>query len=518
MEKFKIKGGVLLKYTPGPGETVVTVPPNILKIGKYAFAHGSCPDTVIVSEGVIEIDTMAFFACEELRKVILPASLRRIGESAFDGTGLEYIVIPEGVRSIGKFAFMGCKRLREVRLPKSLTGMGEGAFATMGRLNLVQMAPSFFGKADALLRSAHINPGIVMYTDERIMTHETKSKKAPEAPAPPPEPKAQPAPDVGQAKKTTIRELATTDVSELIGRAKAKAAQPSEQNPLLFTTADYTRLEKKLQEANAKNADLLEQLAASQKETAVMQHKVHELDALFSENQALKSQIKVLNTMLAELRSESEVLPPPEDPRASEALREAEAQIRKLEEEAEDLRKKLEEAEERAADAEEYSALTEGRAAAAEENNIAAEGRIAALEKRAEEAEARAAAAEKRAADASAAESSRQLEAMQKELDELKTENHFLNKKLSSTGQALFLQSNSRIEDILDTYLHTFSTECERILASRFRETARAMLDYSAEEAVRVMQSAVIGSPSNKRLLRNLARQNGRPDIAEKIQ
>lgn len=472
MEKYKIKGGVLLKYTSTPGDMVATIPGGVLKIGKYAFSHGNCPATVIVSEGVIEIDTMAFFACEELKKVILPSSLRRIGESAFDGTGLEYIVIPEGVRTIGKFAFMGCKRLREVRLPKTLTGMGEGAFATMGRLGMVQMPPAMFGRADSLLRSGHISPGIVMYTDERIMTHETKAPKpaAPEQkPAPQPE-----TPESEQSKKSYILELATTDVSELIGRAKNKAIQASEQ-PILLTTADYARVEQRLQEANAKNADLLEQISAYQKDTEVMQHKVREMDALFAENQALKAQIKVLNAMMSEMKSQSAQLPgiPAEDPETAEALRAAEEQIDSQEQEINRLRDQLE------------TAIQERSDTERENGRILAETRM-------------------------------QMEDLQRTVQELQMENRSLEEKLASAETAP-VQYDAKIEDVLDSYLRTFSPEYEMILAERFRETARALLDYSAEETARIMQSAVIGSLSNKRLLRNLARQNGRPDIAEKI-
>ena len=62
----------------------------------------------------------------------LPAGLREIGESAFEGDRSIFIVdIPEDCRYIGKWAFRGCSNLWKVRIPEEC-GIGEDAFEGCG--------------------------------------------------------------------------------------------------------------------------------------------------------------------------------------------------------------------------------------------------------------------------------------------------------------------------------------------------------------------------------------------------
>ena len=64
---------------------------------------------------VTEIPDNAFLGCSNLRKIILPTKLRKIGYQAFLGCrGLTSISFPAGLEEVESGAFNGCTRLREV--------------------------------------------------------------------------------------------------------------------------------------------------------------------------------------------------------------------------------------------------------------------------------------------------------------------------------------------------------------------------------------------------------------------
>ncbi|MCR4644410.1 MAG: hypothetical protein K5695_03255 [Oscillospiraceae bacterium] len=108
---------------------------------------------------------------------------------------------------------------------------------------------------------------------------------------------------------------------------------------------------------------------------------------------------------------------------------------------------------------------------------------------------------------------------------ELREENDALRAKAGDLGKELEEMQKKqdgengkkRIENVLTDYLSTLSEEAEQELADRFRETAFILMDCSAEDVVRVMKSPVIGTETNKRLLRNQARRFNRDDIAQSI-
>ncbi|MBQ8965258.1 leucine-rich repeat domain-containing protein [Ruminococcus sp.] len=104
-----------------------------------------------VPDGVTEIADSAFLGAGKLKKVMLPLSLKKIGEDAFMWSGVTEVHIPsgveeicesafrgckdlvkvtfdEGVRTIEEYAFFDCKRLKEIVLPESLKTIGSAAF------------------------------------------------------------------------------------------------------------------------------------------------------------------------------------------------------------------------------------------------------------------------------------------------------------------------------------------------------------------------------------------------------
>jgi hypothetical protein len=101
----------------------------------------------------------AFEGCVNLHRVILPGTLRAIGEMAFTGcTRLESIVIPGSVQKVGTLAFAKCANLKRVRLEPGVAALGPSCFSKCASLVRVDVPGStvsfgggvFFGCAKAL--------------------------------------------------------------------------------------------------------------------------------------------------------------------------------------------------------------------------------------------------------------------------------------------------------------------------------------------------------------------------------
>lgn len=98
----------------------LTVPAEIdgkpvLKIGMNAFSSCYSLQTVVLPEGLKELDENAFRFCREMYAITLPSTLERIGANAFYRCErLESVSIPGGVREVGDRAFTQCHQLRDV--------------------------------------------------------------------------------------------------------------------------------------------------------------------------------------------------------------------------------------------------------------------------------------------------------------------------------------------------------------------------------------------------------------------
>ena len=87
--------------------------------------------TVIIGDGVTEIQASAFSGCGALRRVELPEGLTAIADFTFTNCiSLQYIDIPETVTSIGMQAFSNCAKLKKITIPK-----GVGHFKSRTFLN-----------------------------------------------------------------------------------------------------------------------------------------------------------------------------------------------------------------------------------------------------------------------------------------------------------------------------------------------------------------------------------------------
>lgn len=182
-DDFWIEDGVLRLYSGSAAE--VTIPQNIVRIDKFAFADcvkltsvripagvvslgegcfrgckkltnitvdtanrcydsrnqcnaiietatnrlmRGCSDTMI-PKGITAIADYAFSHCSELKTIMIPDSVISIGNFAFeDCDGLMHVEISEGVTTIGEGAFINCHNLTSITIPDSIMNIGEIAF------------------------------------------------------------------------------------------------------------------------------------------------------------------------------------------------------------------------------------------------------------------------------------------------------------------------------------------------------------------------------------------------------
>ncbi len=116
------------------------VPVGVKIIGDGAFEGHPTLTSITLPDGVQIIGKGAFKELHALREeIILPASVRRIGDDAFLGYQPSSITLPEGLETIGQSAFQEAK-LKSVHVPDTVTKIGHSAFARNDVLQEVKLS------------------------------------------------------------------------------------------------------------------------------------------------------------------------------------------------------------------------------------------------------------------------------------------------------------------------------------------------------------------------------------------
>lgn len=117
--------------------STIKVPGKIKKIGDYAFYNYKEISELSLPEGLTEIGKASFHTSSvwssdgdnsRLKKLVLPDSLERIGDQAFENNEIREIQFGKKVKIIGKNAFYG-NMLSKLTIPASVEKIDTGAFA-----------------------------------------------------------------------------------------------------------------------------------------------------------------------------------------------------------------------------------------------------------------------------------------------------------------------------------------------------------------------------------------------------
>ena len=117
----------------GPGKTY-SLPNTIITIRLNAFStfrNKQGPVSVRLNEGLEVLDGGSFF-CSDIRRLVLPAGVRSVGQMAFYNCGrLESVDLraARNLKELGESAFGQCKKLRQILLNEGLEMIGLWCFS-----------------------------------------------------------------------------------------------------------------------------------------------------------------------------------------------------------------------------------------------------------------------------------------------------------------------------------------------------------------------------------------------------
>ena len=136
--EFEINNDTLVKYNGTNKE--ITLPDEVIVIGKYAFLDDDYKDTGIVSvigNNVTTILGSAFRGCKQLKSITFP-NCESVGEAAFIWcSSLSDVYIPK-VKDIANDAFNRCTSLKEVSFDRA-EYIGDRAFDECASLKSVSL-------------------------------------------------------------------------------------------------------------------------------------------------------------------------------------------------------------------------------------------------------------------------------------------------------------------------------------------------------------------------------------------
>jgi hypothetical protein len=90
----------------------IEIPPAIIAIKAYKFYDCSELTTVILDNGLKEIEAHAFAGCRSLERIKISPTVRVI-----KGSGMTTVILNDGLEEIGKHAFYDCRSLERIKIP-----------------------------------------------------------------------------------------------------------------------------------------------------------------------------------------------------------------------------------------------------------------------------------------------------------------------------------------------------------------------------------------------------------------
>lgn len=140
----------------------------------------NCHQAITIKEGTTCIDYKAFkgYAAtwvqgseNAIQEIILPASLKKIDNYAFERSQIVKINIPSDVASIGDYAFESCQRLRNITISNGVKTIGERAFAFTYNLENITIPDSIVSIGDRAFWNSYATITISQNTYNRIINN-----------------------------------------------------------------------------------------------------------------------------------------------------------------------------------------------------------------------------------------------------------------------------------------------------------------------------------------------------------
>ena len=120
--------------------TKVVISDDVTSVGKGAFYECEAIVSVKLPAELVSIGDCAFEFCKKIESISVPSKVISIGLSAFAGCiGLKSINLPSGLTKISDWAFESCESLNNVVIPENVTSVGHGAFNCCSSLESINI-------------------------------------------------------------------------------------------------------------------------------------------------------------------------------------------------------------------------------------------------------------------------------------------------------------------------------------------------------------------------------------------
>lgn len=113
---------------------------NVVEFGEASFENCHFSGDLIIPEGTIEIPNRFIIQTSndgKLSSIVLPKTIRKIGDYAFCGQLIRKVTMSDGLLSIGSSAFYDCVHLTSLELPTTMQMIGKGAFNGCNNLSSI---------------------------------------------------------------------------------------------------------------------------------------------------------------------------------------------------------------------------------------------------------------------------------------------------------------------------------------------------------------------------------------------
>ena len=107
----------------------VSLPEGITTLDQFLFMNCYSLKNFNIPSTVETIQWYAFSGCKSIETITITSHIKSVGESAFYScTSLKEVIIEDGVEQLGKEAFLSCKNLTDVTIPNSVRVFGNFVF------------------------------------------------------------------------------------------------------------------------------------------------------------------------------------------------------------------------------------------------------------------------------------------------------------------------------------------------------------------------------------------------------
>lgn len=113
----------------------IVIPEGVQKIGRETFARSGLT-SITLPQSLTEIGSLAFAQCKSLKTIDIPYGVTFIGDRAFEASGLTSATLPESLTEISEYTFSECENLTSVSIPKGVKSLGERVFQRTGLISI----------------------------------------------------------------------------------------------------------------------------------------------------------------------------------------------------------------------------------------------------------------------------------------------------------------------------------------------------------------------------------------------